>query len=66
MGYLKSICDETDDEAEIDAEKRALRELLSTFRVRSQIELPDLGCDEEAQQNMARFIALHALKRQTN
>lgn len=66
MGYLKSACDETDDDGEIDAERRALRELLRTFRVNSQIEVPGIAGDEEAQHGMGRFIAFHAPKRRRN
>lgn len=66
MGYLKTIRDETDDEGEIEAEKRALRALLITFQVKSQIELPALAEDEDAQQALGRFIARYALQRRNN
>ncbi len=66
MGFLKSVRDDTDDEGEIEAERRALRELLQTFRVQSQIELPVLAEDESAQRNMGHFIASYARKRRHN
>ena len=66
MGYLKTVRDETEDEDEIEAEKRALRALLVTFQVKSQIELPNLAEDEDAQQALGRFIARYALPRRNN
>lgn len=66
MGYLKTVRDETDDEGEIEAEKRALRALLITFQVKSQIELPDLAEDKAAQHALGRFIARYALPRRNN
>jgi hypothetical protein len=66
MGYLKTVRDETDDEGEIEAEKRALRALLITFRVKSQIELSGLAEDEDVQQALGRFIARYAQQRRGN
>jgi hypothetical protein len=66
MGYLKTVRDETDDEGEIEAEKRALRELLLTFRVKSQIELPGLADDREAQNAIGNLIAQSVLRRRDN
>jgi hypothetical protein len=66
MGYLKTVRDETDDEGEIAAEKRALRALLITFQVKSQIELPDFAEDEDAQRALGNFIARYALPRRNN
>lgn len=63
MGFLRSVRDETDDEGEIDAEKRALRELLTTFRVKSQIELPGLAEDKDAQHAIGNLIAQSARRR---
>lgn len=62
MGFLKTVRDETDDESEIEAEKDALRALLITFRVKSQIELP-LAEDKEAQRSLGKFIAYYATRR---
>jgi hypothetical protein len=66
MGYLKTVDDETYDEGEIEAEKRALRALLITFRVKSQIELPDLTEDEAAPRALGQFIARYASQRRNN
>jgi hypothetical protein len=66
MGYLKTVRDETDDEGEIEAERRALRALLVTFRVKSQIELPALAQDEDAQRALSRFIARYAIRQRKN
>jgi hypothetical protein len=63
MGFLQKVRDETDDEGEIEAEKRALRELLTTFRVKSQIELPGLADDSDAQNAIGRLIAQAARRR---
>ena len=66
MGFLRSVRDETDDEGEIEAEKRSLRELLTTFRVKSQIELPGLADDREAQNAIGNLIAQSVLRRRDN
>ena len=66
MGYLKTVRDETDDEGEIEAERRALRALLVTFRVKSQIELPSLARDEDAQRALGHFIARYAFRQRDN
>jgi hypothetical protein len=66
MGYLKTVRDETDDEGEIEAERRALRALLVTFRVKSQIELPAFAQDEDAQRALGRFIARYAIRQRNN
>ncbi|HVT55161.1 MAG TPA: hypothetical protein VHD34_03825, partial [Xanthobacteraceae bacterium] len=63
MGFLRSVRDETDDEGEIEAEKRALRELLTTFRVKSQIELPGLADDRDAQNAIGELIARSVRRR---
>ena len=66
MGYLKTVRDETDDEGEIEAERRSLCALLVTFRVKSQIELPGLAQDEDAQRALGRFIARYAIGQRNN
>jgi hypothetical protein len=66
MGFLRNVRDETDDEGEIEAEKRSLRELLTTFRVKSQIELPGLADNWEAQNAIGNLIAQSVLRRRDN
>jgi hypothetical protein len=66
MGFLRNVRDETDDEGEIEAEKRSLRELLTTFRVKSQIELRGLADDREAQNAIGNLIAQSVLRRRDN
>lgn len=50
-----------DSDKEIESEKRALRDLLASFRKEPEVELPKLLNDARAQVAIGRFIGGHAI-----